>query len=390
MYGNTITRDVNILTRSCRVPGIIYIGGLIVSVFCLSSTSCYGRPEEGEIVIRAEDIDTACGIPDSVPAEQVNDDSLLAAMEQNGIPAMDTLAGTGLLPDTAAFFLSDSIPCDITAESEIDTIPLECPWNRIAFEINGSIYASLRGKAEESDILGAHIVRCMWWNTDPWRGMNAGDSLIVLTGVTGRENQIVALRYIPKEGTANNPFSLYSFHMTGDNYPSHYYSDGTEVMRLLGYMPITTFEEMTGPYGEPRGNHNHEGVDYKAPSGTPIRTCRGGTVSRVNWNHVYNGNCIEISIGGGYSEVFLHLQAIAEGIVAGTVLQKGDTVGFVGNTGRTSTSAHLHYQINDENENSIDPYLFYSSYRRSLPQSDMDEFILFRDRCDGQLSGGAE
>ncbi|MEN8209046.1 MAG: M23 family metallopeptidase, partial [Candidatus Fermentibacteria bacterium] len=250
---------------------------------------------------------------------------------------------------------------------------------------NGSIYGSLRDRITEPDILAAHIVRCMWWDSDPWNGMNAGDSLYVLIGETGRENRVIALKYVPKEGTSDRAFSVYNFRMTGDNYPSHYYSDGTEVMKLLDYMPISTFEEMTGPCGEPRGDHHHAGVDFKAPAGTPVRTCRGGSVTRVNWNQDYNGFCVEIAIGSGYSEIFLHLQGIAEGIRAGTIVEKGVTIGYVGNTGVTSTASHIHYQINDENGNPIDPYLFYSSHRRSLSPEDMMEFRPFRDRCDAWL-----
>lgn len=336
---------------------------LLLSFFFV--ISCGGEPEEGEIVIRVEDI--------------FPDDEYLAA---------DTLfpADTVVFSDPDTLFSPDSVVTLIPDFPASDTTtavePDECPWERIALQINGSIYASLSDKVDEPDILGAHIVRCMWWDSDPWNGMNAGDSLYVLTGETGRENQVIALRYVPREGTSNSSFSVYSFRMTGDNYPSHYYSDGTEVMKLLNYMPITTFEEMTGPCGEPRGNHRHTGVDYKAPEGTPIRTCRGGSVTRLNWNHDYNGNCIEIAIGSGYSEIFLHMQGIAEGIREGVILEKGDIIGYVGSTGVTSTAPHIHYQINDENGNPIDPYLFYSSYRRHLPLEDMTAFNTFRDSCD--------
>ena len=375
----TIPRDVNILTKRQRISKIAgVIAGLALPMLFLLSVSCTGKPEEGEIIIRAIDIISE----DSVSAEQAGSDSLSTPQDHISIVVSDTSVSTILMPD--------SLQPDTLEDSLIDSVVPDHQWNRLAFEINGSIYASLQDLVEDSDILGAHVVRCMWWDTDPWRGMNAGDSLYLLFGETGRENQIFALHYVPKEGTVNNPLSVYSFQMTGDNWVSHYYADGTEVMRFLNYMPITTFEEMTGPFGEPRGNHSHTGVDYKAAEGTSVRTCRGGTVSRINWNYEYNGHCVEISIGAGYSEVFLHLNSIADGVAQGVALQKGDTIGYVGTTGRTSTSPHLHYQINDENGNPIDPYLFYSSYRRSLPRSDIDAFEEFRDKCNAQLHEVAE
>lgn len=380
MYGNTIPRDVNILTKRHKINKALYVAGLFLSVLFLFSTSCRGRPEEGEIIIRAIDV-----LPKhTVSTELPGSDSSSVSQDQMIVAVTDTSVDTILSPDSL-IALPDSLMPDTLEIPRIDSIVPEYQWSRLSIEINGSIYASLQDEVDDPDILGAHIVRCMWWDTDPWSGMNAGDSLYVLYGVTGRENQVAALRYVPKEGTNNNPLSVYSFQMTGDNWASHYYADGTEVMRFLNYMPITTFEEMTGPYGEPRGNHSHAGVDYKAPEGTPVRTCKGGIVTRTNWNYDYNGYCVEISIGVGYSEIFLHLNSIADGIVPGVTLQKGNTIGYVGTTGRTSTSPHLHYQINDESGNPIDPYLFYSSHRRNLPLSDMDAFMQFRNMCDSQL-----
>lgn len=361
------------MTRGMLPFAIVAASALVLA--SASSLGCGARPQEGDIVIRAEDIAGTDPDPRS---------------EEDSQQARDTVSADSLLtvavPDLTETH-SDTIPQDILEVIEVKAA--ECPWDTLALRVEGSIYASLRNRVDNPDVLGAHIVRCMWWNADPWRGMNAGDSIYVLKGETGRENSVVALRYVPVRGSSNSPFSVYSFRMTGDNYPSHYYSDGSEVMKLLSYMPITTFEEMTGPYGEPRGSSAHAGVDFKAPVGTPVRTCRGGRVTRINWNRSYNGNCIEISIGGGYSEVFLHLDAVAGGMTEGVTVEKGDIVGFVGNTGSTSTAPHLHYQINDERGNPIDPYIFFGSYRRNLPPEDMEAFKAFRDSCDRCFEGMA-
>lgn len=355
--------------------------------------ACGELPEDaGEIVIRAGDL--VAVVSDSA-ARQTTDSTITLPL--------DTVSADSLLLPPDTLLLQDSLPTDslvmpedslLTDTTEVDGLAPtpECPWNVAAVEVNGSIYSSVQGLCDEPDILAAHVVRCMWWNTDPWRGMNAGDSLHLVfgdQGVEGRENRIVALRYTPRAGTVNTAFSVYTFLRTGDNYASHYYADGTEMMKLLDVMPITTFEEMTGPCGEPRGGHDHAGVDFKAPEGTPVRTCRGGTVSRVNWNPEYNGNCVEINIGGGYSEIFLHLQALADGLAEGVVLSAGDQVGFVGTTGRTSTSPHLHYQLNDESGNPIDPYIFYGSHRRSLSGADLAAFQERRDQCDIWMDGAA-
>ncbi|MBC8428900.1 MAG: M23 family metallopeptidase [FCB group bacterium] len=294
-----------------------------------------GKTDEDVIIIRASDLES-----------NPKDENSRSTGESIDVP-----------PGNGEEIVIEDKPEEIMSEVEVhlpDTVEIvemspeipEGPRNRLAIEVNGSIYGSLSGLLENSDVLGAHIVRCMWWDTNPWDGMSAGDSIIVLfdADYTTRENQVVALKYIPHTGTQNHPFSIYVFHKTGDNYPSFYYADGMESTMLLDNLPIATFEEITGVFGERRaGGRIHAGVDFKAPAGTPVWTAHGGVVTRVNWNYAYNGNCVEVDIGNGHKEIFLHMQNVAPGIVPGVILRRGDVVGSVGNTGRTSTAAHLHY-----------------------------------------------
>jgi hypothetical protein len=301
----------------------------------------------------------------------------------------DSTVGTG--PETLSVIAPETL--SLPPESLIaDTVPQIPDVSLMAFSIRGSLYESIEaGGYPDPDVIAAHLVRCMWWRMNPWRDACAGDSLVALYAESsqGIENRTVALRYIPVGGSSVEPFSVYLFRRTGDNFPSYYYGDGTEVAELLNTLPVSTFEEITGIYGEPRSDHSHGGIDFKAPEGTPVRTARGGVVSRTDWNYEYNGHCVEIEMGSGYSEVFLHLSSIASGVSPGATLQAGALVGQVGSTGR-SYSAHLHYQINDENDYPIDPLLFFGSHRRSLEGADLTEFRAFRDRCDEMMNKGAE
>lgn len=344
--------------------------------------SCGGAADPDEIVIRAEDlerssvVDPVARIPDTVA---FSPDTIQFPVDSLSVDSLDTAAADSI-PDSLG------IPAD-TVLTLPDTTG--SPWAFMALEISGSLYQSIEGiRGIDPDVLGAHCVRCMWWDLNPWRDLIAGDSLYLLFDTLGsnlRENSIVCLKYVPVQGSSNHPFSVYTFRRTGDNYPSIWYSDGREAVRLLDRLPVPTFEEVTGIYGEPREGHTHAGVDFKAPEGTPVRTLMGGTVSRTNWNTAYNGYCVEVDMGG-YSEIFIHLESIATGIVPGTRLNAGDQIGTVGNTGRSYTP-HLHYQINDSEGNAIDPYLYFSSHVRWLGEQDQEEFREFRERCDRLLSG---
>jgi murein DD-endopeptidase MepM/ murein hydrolase activator NlpD len=299
----------------------------------------------------------------------------------------DTLAvvlpvdSSGILSEDSLLSETDSLSVAEDSLAIADSTYTDC-WRFIAVEIQGSLYQSLEAVSDvDSDILGAHCVRNLVWEMNPWRGFIAGDSMRILytTEELSRENMVVAFEYIPVGGSSNHFFSGYVFKKAGDNWSSVWKPDGAELVRLLDRSPVRTFEEITSVFGEPRGSHIHQGVDYKAPEGTPVYSVTGGSVLRTNWNSSYNGNCIEIGFGE-YSEVFLHLHSISSGVVPGAVIDPGEQIGTIGNSG-ISTAPHLHYQINGSDGYAIDPYLYFSSHRRTLDGEDMVRFQQQVDLC---------
>ncbi len=87
----------------------------------------------------------------------------------------------------------------------------------------------------------------------------------------------------------------------------------------------------------------HEGVDLVAPVGTPVLAAADGVVVGAGPNGRY-GNWIRIDHAGKLATVYGHLAGFAPGIAAGMAVSRGDLIGYVGNTGR-STGAHLHFEL---------------------------------------------
>ena len=87
----------------------------------------------------------------------------------------------------------------------------------------------------------------------------------------------------------------------------------------------------------------HNGVDFAAPSGTPVYAASDGVVLGARPNGGY-GNWIQIDHPGNFSTVYGHLAEFAPGIQAGVPVSQGELLGFVGNTGR-STGPHLHFEL---------------------------------------------
>ena len=112
-------------------------------------------------------------------------------------------------------------------------------------------------------------------------------------------------------------------------------------------MPIKSYV-VTSEWGG-RWGRLHEGMDYGAPTGTPVYAADGGTVIKSNfWSG--HGLCVEIDHGNGVVTRYSHLSATFVSI--GDLVYQGQHIANVGNTGN-SFGSHLHFEvrINDVSQN---------------------------------------
>ncbi len=89
------------------------------------------------------------------------------------------------------------------------------------------------------------------------------------------------------------------------------------------------------------GRRKHTGIDLAAPTGTPIYATADGVIGRADWYSSY-GLYISINHGASMETRYAHLSRLA--VAAGDNVKKGDLIGYVGSTGR-STGPHLHYEV---------------------------------------------
>ena len=89
------------------------------------------------------------------------------------------------------------------------------------------------------------------------------------------------------------------------------------------------------------GRRAHKGVDLAGPVGTPVRATADGVVGRADWFSGY-GLYVALEHGGSIETRYGHMSRL--NVAAGQQVSKGDIIGFVGSTGR-STGPHLHYEV---------------------------------------------
>ena len=101
------------------------------------------------------------------------------------------------------------------------------------------------------------------------------------------------------------------------------------------------------------GNRFHGGIDIAAPTGTPVRSARGGVVTRAGWVGAY-GFLVIVEHGAGWETRYAHLSRID--VTLGQRVSQGAVVGLVGSTG-ASTGPHLHFEVRREGQ-ALDPLAF--------------------------------
>ena len=139
--------------------------------------------------------------------------------------------------------------------------------------------------------------------------------------------------------------SLYYFDVEGSE--GHYDKNGKSVKKALMKTPING-ARLSSPFGMRKHpidgfNKMHRGTDFAAPMGTPIMASGDGVVKKAGWCGG-GGNCVKIKHNSTYQTVYAHMSKFARGIKSGVRVKQGQTIGYVGSTGK-STGPHLHYEV---------------------------------------------
>tara|TARA_Y100000816_G_C26088872_1_gene575054 strand:+ start:141 stop:1433 length:1293 start_codon:yes stop_codon:yes gene_type:complete len=145
--------------------------------------------------------------------------------------------------------------------------------------------------------------------------------------------------------------------LSGENLPLYYYDgkgseghydkNGKSVKKALMKTPING-ARLSSPFGMRKHpidgfNKMHRGTDFAAPMGTPIMASGDGVIKKAGWCGG-GGNCIVIKHNSTYQTIYAHMSKFASGIRSGVRVKQGQTIGFVGSTGK-STGPHLHYEV---------------------------------------------
>jgi murein DD-endopeptidase MepM/ murein hydrolase activator NlpD len=254
------------------------------------------------------------------------------------------------------------------------------------------LYQSVYETARRNNIPDAIIedlVRIYSYDVDFQRKVQPGDSFEVLfageddTPAPDSRNEVL-FASLTVGGEAKK---FYRFQSPDDGIVDYYDEGGKSAKKFLVRKPVVTAIMRSG-FGIRRHpilgyTKMHTGVDWSAPTGTPIYAAGNGVVERVGWESGY-GKFVLVRHTNGYETAYGHMTAYARGIDQGTRVRQGQVIGFVGSTG-LSTGSHLHYEIRI-NGRFVDPMRIKLPRGRELQGPIIADFDRERDRIDSIMT----
>ena len=163
--------------------------------------------------------------------------------------------------------------------------------------------------------------------------------------------------------------------ITDDGYVDYFNREGKNVKKSILKTPLdgARISSNFGMRKHPISGFNkmHKGVDFAAPTGTPIYAGGNGIIEFIGSNGGY-GKYIRIRHNNGYKTAYAHLSNYKKGISKGVRVNQGEVIGYVGSTGN-STGPHLHYEIIYQNKH-INPLKLKLPSGKILEGKELEKF----------------
>ncbi len=229
---------------------------------------------------------------------------------------------------------------------------IEKPVTRKPVAAQGVIRSSLFEAGAQSGVpisVMMAFIQNFSYDVDFQRDLQPGDRFEVLyeklVTADGKEAGEGELLYASLT-LSGDDMPIYRF-KTRDGRIDYYNGDGESIRRALLRTPIDG-ARITSGFGMRHHpilgfSKMHKGVDFAAPTGTPIYAAGRGTIEIAERSSSY-GNYVRIRHNTEISTAYAHMSRFAKSIRRGGRVDQGDIIGYVGTTGR-STGPHLHYEV---------------------------------------------
>lgn len=180
----------------------------------------------------------------------------------------------------------------------------------------------------------------------------------------------------------------YAFRFFQDDRYDYFDHEGNSLRRAFLKAPLE-FARISSGFSHARMHpvlrirRPHHGVDYAAPTGTPVMSIGDGTVIARAYQAKGGGNYLRVKHNSVYTTVYMHLSGFAKGIAQGTRVKQGQVIGYVGSTG-LSTGPHLDFRV-FKNGSPVDPLKVEAPPVEPVNKNRMEEYMEMKDSLTMEL-----
>jgi murein DD-endopeptidase MepM/ murein hydrolase activator NlpD len=252
------------------------------------------------------------------------------------------------------------------------------------FRTKARVGSSLYGTAKDNRVPGyiiSELTRVFAYDVDFQRQVKASDSFEIFYGnpLTGSSTKRKVLHYA--QLTLGGKTKTLFRYTTKDGVTDYYDENGVSATKSLLRTPVSG-ARLTSGFGMRRHpllgySKMHTGVDFGVPAGTPIKAAGSGVIESAGRQGAY-GIAVKIKHSGKYETLYAHMSRLATGIRAGGKVNQGQTIGYVGSTGR-STGPHLHYEVR-ANDRPVNPTRVKLAGARKLSGKELANFKSLKTR----------
>jgi murein DD-endopeptidase MepM/ murein hydrolase activator NlpD len=225
--------------------------------------------------------------------------------------------------------------------------PLEMRSRTVRGHIDRSLFEAVEA-AGANDTTAVALADIFGWDIDFVLDVRPGDAFVVTYDEIWRDGTYVKDGPVQAAAFVNQGREFRAVRYTDPEGGSHYYTpDGKSLHRAFLRAPVD-FTRVSSGFNSARFHpilqrmRAHQGIDYAAPMGTPVRAAGDGRIRFAGRKGGY-GNLVEIEHSRSIVTVYGHLSRFAPGTRAGTHVTQGTVIAFVGKTG-LATGPHLHYE----------------------------------------------
>ncbi|MFZ3071781.1 MAG: peptidoglycan DD-metalloendopeptidase family protein [Thermodesulfobacteriota bacterium] len=254
--------------------------------------------------------------------------------------------------------------------------------------IDNSLYASGIDAGLPPEII-MELSDIFAWDVDFSTETRKGDSFAAVYESVSTEGKEIGSRRVLAAEVVNSGKTYAAIYYEDKSGKGEYYDEeGRSISRTLLKSPLR-YRRISSYFSKKRYHpikkvfRPHHGIDYAAPSGTPVETAGTGRVVFAGWKSGY-GNFVVVRHNSNYETAYGHFKAIKKGIKKGIKVEQGDVIGYVGSTG-ISTGPHLHYEVRVRGK-MVNPLSVKAEPRRRLNAAEMASFSLVRDLMMAKMS----